>query len=239
MTADEAYKVRIESVFEGPMDLLVHLIKKHQVDIYDIPIAMITDQYLAYLQWMKDMNIDLAGDFMLMASTLMQIKSKMLLPSYSSDDDDSDDPRLEITRSLHEYMRMKSVAETLAERNILGEKTFLRSTEEDWSAHEDEPEMIQVGLFDLIDAFRRILENIPKNHVVDLSDSRISIKDRISELIDVLEEKGSVTFDELFPSDKGKSMIVITFLSLLEMVKLCLITITQHAQSGVIRVFYV
>ena len=120
---DDRYRVKLENVFEGPMDLLVHLIKKAEVDIYDIPISQITEQYLNYLEWMKQMNIDFAGDFVLMASTLTHIKSRMLLPAQEGEEEE-EDPRLEITRPLLEYLRIKSAAEQLAERNLLGEKNL-------------------------------------------------------------------------------------------------------------------
>ncbi len=122
----ERYEVKLMNIFEGPMDLLVYLIKKNEVDIYDIPIAVITDQYLGYLEWMEAMNVDFAGDFIVMAATLTHIKSKMLLPVHD-DQDDEEDPRLEITRPIEEYLQMKSVAEQLAERNLLGEDVFLRN----------------------------------------------------------------------------------------------------------------
>jgi segregation and condensation protein A len=118
MQPDE-YKVSLENVFEGPMDLLIHLIKKDEVDIYDIPIALITEKYLAYIEWMKLLNIDNVGDFLLMASTLAHIKSRMLLPSHGEGEDD-EDPRMEIVRPLAEYLRIKSAAEALAGRHLLG-----------------------------------------------------------------------------------------------------------------------
>jgi segregation and condensation protein A len=127
---DDRYRVRLQDVFEGPMDLLVHLIKKAEVDIYDIPISQITAQYLEYLEWLQQMNIDFAGDFVLMASTLTHIKSRMLLPVQAGEEEE-EDPRLEITRPLLEYLRIKSAAEQLAERNLLGDKTFTRKPDAD------------------------------------------------------------------------------------------------------------
>ena len=121
------YRVQLDS-YSGPLDLLLYLIRREEVDIYDIPIARITEQYLAYLEWMKRMNIDVAGDFVLMASTLAHIKSKMLLPTQLGEEEE-EDPRLEITRPLLEYLRIKSAAEQLAERNLLGESTFTRTPE--------------------------------------------------------------------------------------------------------------
>jgi len=233
------YEVKIENIFEGPMDLLVFLIRKNEVDIYDIPIALITEQYLAYLDWMKAMSIDLAGEFLVMAATLAQIKSKMLLPVHDGDAGEADDPRMELARPLLEYLKIKSLAESLAKRQMLGEDVFVRSPDkQEIAAEYEEDALIKVGLFELIDAFQRILENLPASHFIDLSDEKISIKDRIAEIVDVLEKQGSATFDELFSADTGKSDMIVTFLAVLEMAKLCLVRITQHVQSGIIRLFY-
>ena len=222
------------------MDLLLHLIRKNEVDIYDIPIALITRQYLEYLDWMKLMNIDFAGDFLVMASTLAQIKSRTLLPTHGNEDED-EDPRLELTRPLIEYLQMKSVAEQLAARDLLGEKTFARTyADEELKVFEESDQVIQVGLFELIDAFQKILRNIPEDHKIDLEADRVSVKERITEIVDMLEEKGTLTFSELFEAGVHKrSEIIVTFLALLEMVKLNLIRIAQHLPSGVIRIFYV
>jgi len=221
------------------MDLLFHLIRKNEVEIYDIPIALITDQYLAYLEWMRTMNIDLAGEFLVMAATLTQIKSKMLLPVHEGEQEgEDDDPRTEITKPLLEYMQMKSAADLLAQRDLLGHDTFARKpdTEEYLAAGEDE--MIKVGLFELIDAFQRILDNISPAEKVELTVDRISVKDKISEIVDILEGKGSAAFNELFASAGDKSDIIVTFLAILELVKLSLIRIVQYVQTGTIRLFY-
>ena len=238
MAADlNPYEVKLDDIFEGPMDLLVHLIKKNEVNIYDIPIALITDQYLEYLEWIKAMNIDLAGSFILMAATLTQIKSKMLLPVH--DDEDEDDPRMEIIRPLNEYLQMKAAAEQLSQRDLLGQNTFTRSV----PALEIQPDVedayIQVGLFELIDAFRQILTDLDAEQQMDFSAERISIKDRINQIVEILEEKKSVTFNELFTQPIHKSDVVITFLAILEMVKFNLLNIAQHTQTGIIRLFYI
>jgi segregation and condensation protein A len=219
------------------MDLLFYLIKKNEVDIYDIPIALITEQYLAYIELMKSLNIDFAGDFLVMAATLTQIKSKMLLPVHE-EEEEIEDPRLEIARPLQEYLEMKSAAEQLARRNILGEHTFVRKPATEDLQVNDETELIKVGLFELIDAFQKILTNLSPDHRVDMAADRISVKERINQLIDLLEEKNSVAFDELFEGAARKSDLIVTFLAILEMVKLSLITVVQHALSGVIRIFY-
>jgi segregation and condensation protein A len=233
----EIYKVQLENIFEGPMDLLVHLIKKNELDIYDIPIAMVTEHYLKYLEWMKVMNIEFAGDFIVMASTLAQIKSRMLLPA-SADEEDEDDPRHEIIKPLLEYLQMKSAAEQLSERHLLGEETFLRGLDRQEFLAIQQEEYIQVGLFELIDAFQKILEKIPGDQRLEFTPDKISVKERIMQITDILEAKGSTTFIELFSENPDKSEVIVTFLAILEMVKLALIRIVQHAQTGVMRLFY-
>ena len=231
------YRVQLDEIFEGPMDLLVHLIRKNELDIYDIPIALITEQYLQYLEWMQAMNIDFAGDFLLMASTLTQLKSRMLLPVHDGDEDE-EDLLQEITRPLVEYLQMKSAAEQLVERNLLGENTFVRNPDRGEFLIGSEDEFIKVGLFELIDAFQKILERIPDDHRVDMTADEISVKDKISQIIDILETKKSITFIELFTDSPNKNEIIVTFLAVLEMVKLTLIRIVQHVHTGVIRIFY-
>jgi len=236
---ETAYEIKLEDVFEGPMDLLLHLIRKNEVDIYDIPIALITRQYIEYVDWMKMMNIDFAGDFLVMASTLAHIKSRTLLPTHGNEEGD-EDPRMEIARPLLEYLQMKSVADQLAERDLLGEKTFARAyAQEEFTDFEESDQIIQVGLFELIDAFQKILENIPEDHKIELDADRISVKERITELVDLLEVKSTLTFFELFSGKIDRSDIIVTFLALLEMVKLNLVRIAQHRSSGIIRIFYV
>jgi segregation and condensation protein A len=237
MTPDECYQVQLENIFEGPMDLLVHLIKKHEVDIYDIPIALITEQYLKYLEWMKAMNIDVAGEFLVLASTLTQIKSKMLLPAHEDEDED-EDPRLELIRPLEEYLRIKSAAERLAQRDLLGEDTFLRNPSQEDYLRDREDAVIDVGLFELIDAFQKILENISPIGRMEINANTITVRDRIVQIVDIFETRGSVTFDELFSKYADKSEVIVTFLAILEMVKLSLIRVVQHTRTGIIRLFY-
>lgn len=234
---DDPYRVRLQDVFEGPMDLLVHLIKKAQVDIYDIPISQITAQYLEYLEWMKQMNIDFAGDFVLMASTLAHIKSRMLLPAQTGEEEE-EDPRLEITRPLLEYLRIKSAADQLAERNLLGETTFVRKPDAEILDELDDPGTIRIGLFELIDAFQNILDKVTQGHRVDLTRDRVSVQERIVQLTEMLEAHDSLAFDELFADDRQRAHIIVTFLALLEMAKLNLIRIVQHVPTGIIRIFY-
>jgi segregation and condensation protein A len=236
MEEAQEYKVKLENVFEGPMDLLIHLIKKNEVDIYDIPVGMITEQYLAYLEWMKLLNIDNVGDFLLMAATLAQIKSRMLLPTHE-EDGEIEDPRMEIIRPLTEYLQIKSAAEELSRRNLLGDTIFVRRPNVKEYFQENQ-ELVQVGLFELIDAFQKILQKAVKDHTVDLSTDSISVKDRMNAMIEILENKGSVAFQELFETGVDKHFFIVTFLALLELMKLNLVRAVQSPQSGIIRLFY-
>ena len=234
---EKPYQVQLEEIFEGPMDLMIHLIRKNDLDIYDIPIALITDQYLQYLELMQAMNIDYAGDFLLMASTLTQIKSRMLLPTHDGEDEE-EDPLQEITRPLLEYLRMKSAADQLIERNLLGENTFVRNPNRDEFLTSPDDEFIKIGLFELIDAFQKILERIPDGHRVELTADEISVKDKISQIVEILEAKASITFLELFSDNPDKHEVIITFLAILEMVKLTLIRIIQNVKTGILRIIY-
>ncbi len=232
----QPYKVDLE-IFQGPMDLLVHLIRKDEVDIQDIPIASITEQFLQYIDILKALDIDFAGDFLVMAATLAKIKSKTLLPAQENDEEE--DPRMEIVRPLMEYIQMKEAAEKLHERDILGDKTFVRSIKKKDLDFDPGEQMIKVGLFELIDAFQKILENVSIDKKLELTADRISVKDRITEILELLEKKGNATFTELFASNINKNEVIVTFLAILEMVKLNLVQIAQHIQTGVIRLFYI
>ncbi len=235
--ANDSYQIKLDDVFEGPMDLLVHLIKKNEVDICDIPISTITDQFLAYLKIMEVLNIDYAGDFLLMASTLTQIKSRTLLPVHDHETDE-EDPRAEIIRPLIEYLQMRAAAEELSQRNILGQNMFVRQADTSEYLTEDGGEIRKIGLFELIDAFQKILENVAPDDRLEFSADKISVKDRISEIVDTLEVQGSVTFSQLFPANPTKNDVIVTFLAILEMVKISLIRVIQHAHSGIMRILY-
>lgn len=233
------YEVHLGDLFDGPMDLLVHLVKKNEVDIYDIPIALITQQYMEYLEWMKSMNIDLAGEFLVMAATLTHIKSRMLLPIQGEEVDD-EDPRMEIVRPLAEFLQLRYAAEDLMERDRLDWDVFVRTDLDDaetWP--EGEPGgLIQAGLFELIDAFQEILKRVSPAYSWDITPDTISVKSRISQITDILEERGSVSFQELFEAQAARLDIIVTFLAVLEMAKFQLIRIMQHVESGIIRIFY-
>ncbi|OEU49122.1 MAG: chromosome segregation protein ScpA [Desulfobacterales bacterium C00003060] len=231
------YHVHLEDLFDGPMDLLVHLVKKNELDIHDIPIALITQQYMEYLQWLKSLNIDIAGDFIVMAATLAHIKSRMLLPT-PGQEDDPEDPRMEIVRPLAEYLQLKYAAEQLTERDLLDRDVFLRrdiDNAEAWSKGEPGA-LIQIGLFELIDAFQQIIKKVSQECFWDLTPDTISVKSRISQIMDILEDRGSVTFQELFEAQVTRKDIIVTFLAILEMARCQVIRIMQHVESGIIRI---
>jgi segregation and condensation protein A len=234
----EAYRVRLTDIFEGPMDLLVHLIKKNEIAVYDIPIALVTEQYLQYLEWMDALNVEYAAEFVVLAATLAHIKSRMLLPAHRAEEGEEDDPRQEIVRPLVEYLRLKSAAEQLAERPLLGADTFIRSMKAADLDMADDDAVVKIGLFELIDAFQKILSALPEQARLEFSTDTISVKERISQIADMLEARGSLTFYELFSENPARSEIIVTFLALLEMVKLSLIRCVQHVNSGIIRIFY-
>lgn len=233
------YRLHLGDVFDGPLDLLVHLVKKSEVDIYDIPIALITEQYLEYLGLMKALNIDVAGEFLVMAATLAHIKSRMLLPT-DLEEEEAEDPRLEIVRPLEEYLQLKYAAEDLTSRNQLDWDVFVRSTSNgsSESADEESDDLVQVSLLELIDAFQKIVKRASPEHFLNITVDTISVKGRISEIADLLESRSSVTFEEIFEEQATKSHIIVTFLAILEMAKAQLIRIMQHVSSGIIRIFH-
>jgi segregation and condensation protein A len=233
----EPYRVSLTDIFEGPMDLLVHLIRKNEINITDLPIALVTEQYLQYLEWLEALNVEYAAEFVVMASTLAQIKSRMLLPLHAEEDGE-EDPRHEIVRPLLEYLKLKSAAAQLSERPLLGEDTFTRGVKPGDLAPPGDEEVIKIGLFELIDAFQKILAGLPDEARIEFTTDTISVQERISQIADQLELKGSLTFFELFSDQPHRSEIIVTFLATLEMVKLSLIRIVQHVNSGIIRIFY-
>jgi len=229
------YTVRLE-MFEGPLDLLFHLIQKNEMDIFNIPIALITEQYLEYLKWMKTLNLDIAGDYLLMASTLLHIKSRMLLPQPSvEEEEEGEDPRAELVRRLLEYQKYKRAATELVQRPMLDRDVFIRlaSTEE----REPEEEKIEANLFDLIDALRKALSRTTEESFHEVTLDRLSVEDKVQEILLLLQkEKRSLPFHLLFPEQASRRVIVITFLAILELVKAKWIRVFQAAPFETIRI---
>jgi segregation and condensation protein A len=226
MNDNAEYEVKLE-MFEGPLDLLIHLIRKNEVDIFDIPIAIITDQYLEYLDMLKALNINVAGDFLVMASTLVHIKSKMLLPGYGEEEEE-EDPRDEITGPLLEYLRLKEVAGELSERELLGRDVFKRHISLDYkSQFQGEDTNLEVNLFQLMDAFKKIIEQNLPGVPITFRAEKWSVKERMSFIMDQLKEKKTIYFKDLFKANRALSEFVVTFLALLELIHTGLIKIFQ------------
>jgi segregation and condensation protein A len=219
------YEVKLE-IFQGPLDLLLHLIRKNEVDIFDIPIATIADQYLEYLDMMKAMNINVAGDFLVMASTLLHIKSKLLLPHLGEDEEE--DPRVEITRPLLEYLRLKEMAGELLERELLDRDVFTRRLSPDYTDQlESEEPLLDVNLFHLMDAFKRILDERMPGVPLRVEFEKWSLKDKTTHILERLKNEESIFFRDLFSEDRTISEFIVTFLALLELVNVGMIRVFQ------------
>jgi segregation and condensation protein A len=235
----EAYPVRLEN-FEGPLDLLLHLIKKHEVNIYDIPIALITHQYLEYIDLMQEMNLDVAGEFLVMAATLIHIKSRMLLPRPDpAQDDPEEDPREALMRRLLEHQKFKAAAGLLHEREQVRAAQWQRPDERVAAIAGDdyEPEL-EVDLFSLMAAFRGVLERASRKPRMVIPPEQISIEDRIAQLLSRLSETDACGFEDLFADGDGsKPFLIVTFLALLEMIRLKLVRAFQAGGVGEIRVY--
>ncbi len=233
-----AYNIKLD-IFEGPLDLLLHLIKKNEVDIYDIPIAVITEQYLEYIDIMKEMNLDFAGEFLVMAATLVHIKSKMLLPvdtAAPEEEEEGFDPREELVRRLLEYQRYKEAAKDLGSRNLLGRDVFARGAGVDFDGLVEGAGLMSVSVFDLMEALKGVLARAPKGRTIELTVERFKIADKINFIMERLNAGKSATFTSLFDNDATRGEIVVTFLAILELCKLVLIKVHQ-TEDGVIRVF--
>ncbi len=230
------YTFRLEG-FEGPLDLLLHLIQKNELDIFNIHIALITGQYLEYLQLMKVLNLDVAGGYLLMASTLLHIKSKMLLPKSSEgEEEEEEDPRAELVRRLLEYQKYKQAAGELEKRPMLDRDVFLRLIPTEPEEVQEE-ERIEVSLFDLLEAFRQALERVKSETIHEVLLESLSVEDKIQEILILLEkENRSMAFHRLFSEESPRRIVVITLLAILELVKMKRIRIFQMAPFETIRV---
>jgi segregation and condensation protein A len=236
--------VKLE-VFEGPLDLLLHLIRKNEIDIHDIPMALITRQYLDYLGWMRSLNLDVASDYLVMAATLVHIKSRMLLPAVpeageGEGDPEAEDPRAELVRRLLEYQKYKGAAQQLSAREMLERDVFQRPPAPADGSEQgpDEGTVKEADLFALVEAFRRVVADRrweERSLHVDLE--RVSLADRIREVSELLEARtDGLGFDELFPEGCTRSELVVTFLALLEMIRLRMIRAYQATAYGTIRI---
>jgi segregation and condensation protein A len=223
-------------IFEGPLDLLLHLIKKNEVSITDIPIATITEQYLATLELMQNLSLDVAGEFLVMAATLIHIKSRMLLPAGDNDaeEDEGVDPHEELVRRLLEYQRYKEAAAELEQRDLLSRDVFVRSAT---PTEEAGPRGFrEVSVFDLLGALKRVIDRLPKDTVHEIALDKITVREKMTLLLETLRIHGSVLFESLFAGVKSRVEVVATFLAMLELVKVRAIRVFQEEMAGPIMI---
>ena len=222
LLSTEEYKVNLE-VFEGPLDLLLYLIKKDEVDIYDIPIGRITTQYMEYLDLMKILNLEIAGDFIVMAATLMVIKSRLLLPDEDRgpvEEDDEDDPRWDLVRQLVEYKKFKDAAGFLGQLEEIQENVFSREGEHVELGAQPDVGMSDVSIFDLISALNQALDRAPKEELNEIFAEQFTVSDKVDYLLEVTKNGKPLTLGRLFRGMRSRHEIVCTFLAVLELIKL-------------------
>jgi segregation and condensation protein A len=232
------YPVKLDT-FEGPLDLLLFLIRKHEIDVQDIPIVLITEQYLDYLALMQELDLDIAGEFLLMAATLIHMKSKVLLPRPDPTDEESEeDPREALMRRLLEHQKFKAAAELLHERQTLRGAQWGRSDDRlaELAGEPYEPEL-EVDLFSLLTAFRAVVARAKQRPALLLPVEHISIETRIEQLVAMLSDTEACGFEELFADVSSRLGLITTFLALLEMIRLKLVRVFQTDAFGPIRVY--
>ena len=227
-------------LFEGPLDLLLHLIKKNEVDIYDIPIAAITEQYIEYLEFMKVLNLQFAGEYLVIAAELSLIKSKMLLPKPVIEDDEEEDPRAELVRRLIEYQVYKDAATDLSGRDVLGRDVFKRDYIDTIFEESEEVELVPVDLWALIEAFREFYKRRSYLWAEEIAfeAESISIEDKIEQVMEKLRERAQIKFEELFDDCSSKFDLVITFLALLELSRTDDVEVLQESPNSPIFINY-
>ncbi len=232
------YRVALPS-FEGPLDLLLHLVQQHELDILDIPIGFVTEKYLEYLSLLTDLSIDVASEYLVMAATLAHIKSKMLLPEEPKGQDDEEledegDPREELIRRLLEYQKYKQAAASLGDRGLVGRDVFLRGTPAPEA--EGPAPLAAVPLFSLLDAFAKVLARTEVSIDHEVTVERFSITERIQQLSDLLRTRTRMRFEELFEEGSSRLDLVVTFLALLEMTRLKMTRVYQSEALASIHV---
>jgi segregation and condensation protein A len=235
-----SYKVKL-NIFEGPLDLLLFLIKKEKIDIYDIPIANVTQQYLEYLELMKLLDLDIAGEFLVMAATLMHIKSKMLLPPEEKDElleEEEEDPREELVRRLLEYKKYKEAASQLQEMYKKTKDIFLRKGEGEKGKilTDAGDEYFEASLFDLIGAFKKVLSGVPRKTFHEAVKDKFTVSDKIHTIYHILAKEAKIYFTSLFENASDRDEIIVTFLAVLELMKLREIIIMQKDYFGEIEI---
>lgn len=234
------YRCKLE-IFEGPLDLLLHLLKEQKMDIYDIPISEITRQYMESLALMKELNLELVGEYLVMAAELAHIKSKTLLPTPETDDEwdagGGEDPRAELMRRLREYQRYRDAAFELRMKEHDQQQIFVRGGQIEVEQDSEEKELVEVTVFDLFKAYQKILDtkSFEKDYEIEITE--ISVTDRIEHIMEILNSVESVTFDSLFTVLNSKHEIIVTFLAILELMRLKLLRIQQTHHFETIRIY--
>jgi segregation and condensation protein A len=230
---EELYNIKLP-VFEGPLDLLLHLIRDNKVDIYDIPISFITSRYLEYIEMMKELNLEIAGEFLVMAATLVHIKSRMLLPPDEDvEPERMEDPRLELVQRLLEYQAYKDAASILKEREDEALKLFSRNPREEEEEEGVSPELylFDVNLFDLMGAFKKLLDSAPAE-VRTITRETLTVKDRMVTIVEMIENLESIRLEEVFRESATRTQMIVTFLALLELLRLGLARAYQEKEFG-------
>jgi len=225
-------KVKLD-IFEGPLDLLLYLIKRNDIDIYDIPIAKVTQQYLEYLELMKLLNLNIAAEFMVVAATLIEIKSRMLLPQPELEEPVEEiDPREELVKRLLEYKKFKDAAEKLKSLEYKRKQVYIRP-----STFTDEGEAyFEASLFDLITSFTKALKDIPKEIFYEIIKDEISVEEKMQEILDLFKKRKKILLVEFFEKSRNKMEVVATFLAVLELIRLKGIIIVQKELFGPIEI---
>ncbi|TLY20128.1 MAG: segregation/condensation protein A [Nitrospirae bacterium] len=231
---EASYLIRLEQ-FEGPLDLLLHLIKKNEINIYDIPMALVTKQYLEHINLMKSLNLVVAGEFLVLAATLIHIKSKMLLPSEpDGEEEEGQDPRAELVRQLLQYKQFKEAAYDLQDRERLWREVYRRAPLLSATPRESEETPLELTLFDLMDALQDVVRRAPSKALLELTTDHWTVKDRMNYILERLEESAAVPFDMLFLPADGRLVLIVTFLGLLELMRLKLVRVFQPETFGAI-----
>jgi segregation and condensation protein A len=232
------YKVKLE-IFEGPLDLLYFLIRKDELDIYNIPIAAITKQYLEYLDLMRSMDLNIAGEYLVMAATLMHIKSKMLLPQDETEEEDveEDDPRAELVQRLLEYQKFKEAASYLEERELRQKDVFVRTVKETKKYQDSSGEVyFEASVFDLISAFSTVLKKVPKDKFREIIKDEFTVSEKIHDLLHRLTDVEKLEVNAIFKKAKNKMEVIVTFLAILELIRLKEIIAVQKEPFGSISI---
>ena len=221
--SDKAYRVRLEA-FEGPLDLLLHLVKTNELDLYNLPIAVITDSYLQYLDMFEELNLDVAGEYLVMAATLMYLKSRLLLPLDDDDEEEGqEDPAADLVRQLAEYQRYREVAEELRDRALLGRDVFRRPPSPPERSETDAAAFHPVELADLFEGLRRVLKSMAVRTPHVLEGEEYSVGDAVRSMVAKLRSAERVAFAELFGGASSRGFIIATFVGLLELIKMGII----------------